>query len=294
MVRSLLITGASGFLGGHACSLLSRDWQVISAYHTRVPVSSGMQAIALDVTDADTLQRCWDECKPDAVLHTAAISKADQCQQKPTMSHRVNVEGALLLARLCRAAAIPFVFTSTDLVFDGTLPPYKETDQPRPLNVYGHQKATAEVRILAAYPDATVCRLPLLYGAATPTATCFLQSLLATIAASQPLHLFTNEFRTPAEVTDVVHGLNLALQQSITGILHLGGPQRISRYEFGLHMANAFGFSPDLIRPCTQDAVDLVAPRPQDVSLDSQRALARGYSPRPVAVALRVIADATA
>lgn len=289
-MRSLLVTGASGFLGWHICHLLSKDWHIIGTYcHHPITFKTGA-TIPLDVTDTAAVQAYWEQFQPDAVLHTAAISKVNQCEQQPDRSYRVNVSGALDLAQRCAAADIPFVFTSTDLVFDGDRAPYSETDQPQPLNVYGRQKATAEAQILAVYPNATICRLPLLYGAATPIATSFLQNFMGAIATGKPLTLFTDEVRTPAEVTDVVHGLGLVLTQGVTGILHLGGPQRINRYEFGLKMADAFHFSADLLTPCTQASVNLPAPRPKDVSLDSRKAFALGYSPRKVEDGLRAIA----
>lgn len=289
-MRSLLITGASGFLGGHACQQLSADWQISGTYHTHPIPFSNVQPVALDLFNPEALAAVWEQTRPDAVLHTAAISKAHQCEQQPPLSEQVNIVGAVNLAKRCAVAGIPFVFTSTDLVFDGTQAPYDETAPPTPLNVYGQHKATAEAQILQVYPAATVCRLPLLYGAATPIAACFLQNFLGAIAAGQSLNLFTDEFRTPAAVTDVVQGLGLVLTQGITGILHLGGPERISRYEFGLKMADAFNLDASLITPCTQAMVALPAPRPQDVSLDSRKAFGLGYAPRRVEPALAAIA----
>ena len=290
-MRSLLITGASGFLGWHACQALSVDWRIVGTYLTQ-PLSLQVGTTTpLDITDADSIQRCWAAVKPDAVLHTAAISKANQCQQNPDASYCVNVDGTVNLARYCAKAQIPFLFTSTDLVFDGTQSPYAETDAPAPINIYGQQKAEAEAQILQIYPDATICRLPLLYGTAAPTATCFLQIFLEAIAAGKSLSLFTDEVRTPAEVGDAISGFALILEQGITGTVHLGGPQRINRYNFGLEMAEVVNFSTDLLIPCTQASVQLSAPRPQDVSLDSRKAFALGYSPRGVKAALRAIAN---
>ena len=288
-MRSLLVTGASGFLGWHTCQQLSPNWKIFGTYHTHPVTLNSGETLALDLTHPESLQACWEQVKPDAVLHTAAMSKANQCQQQPESSEQINVFGAVNLAKQCATANIPFVFTSTDLVFDGTYPPYGEDDRPNPLNIYGQHKARAEAQILAAYPEASICRLPLLFGAATPTATCFLQNFLATIAADQPLNLFTDEIRTPADVTDVAQGLNLVLTQGITGMLHLGGPESISRYEFGLKMADAFCFPPDRLTPCSQAKVNLPAPRPQNVSLNSQRAFALGYAPRGVEAALQAI-----
>ncbi|MGF1521466.1 MAG: SDR family oxidoreductase [Leptolyngbyaceae cyanobacterium] len=292
-MRSLLITGASGFLGWHASHLLAPAWQIHGTYHTHPVAIAAGSVSQLDLNHDAEVQACWDQINPSAVLHTAAASKVNRCQQDPESSYRVNVTGAVKLAERCAAARIPFLFTSTDLVFDGTQAPYAETDVPSPINHYGQQKATAESRILAAYPDATICRLPLLYGAATPTANCFLQGFLAAIAEDKPLTLFTDEIRTPAAVTDVIQGLSLVLEQGITGILHLGGPESINRYEFGLRMAAAFNFSARFLIPCLQASVSLPAPRPKDVSLNSQKAFGLGYAPRAVDIALRAIAEQT-
>ena len=290
-MRSLLITGASGFLGWHACRLLAKDWQIYGTYHTHpISLETG-NVYALNLEDDDAVQACWDVVNPSAVLHTAAISKVNQCQHDPEGSYRINVNGSVKLAQRCAAADIPFLFTSTDLVFDGTQAPYTEMDHPTPINHYGKQKAIAEAQILAAHSQATICRLPLLYGAATPTATCFLQGFSDAIAAGKTLTLFTDEIRTPAEVTDVVGGLNLVLAQNIAGILHLGGTQRLNRYEFGLMMAEAFNLPATAMTPCLQSSVTLPAPRPKDVSLNSQRAFSLGYAPRSAEVALRAIAE---
>lgn len=289
-MRSLWITGASGFLGWHACQALSCDWQIYGTYHTRPVTLEKGTVESLDLLEDDAVQAYLDKTQPDAVLHTAAISKAGQCQRDPDSSYPVNVTSAVTLAQRCAEAAIPFVFTSTDLVFDGTQAPYQEGDLPTPVNHYGHQKAEAEQSILAVYASATVCRLPLMYGAATPTATCFLQNFLATMQAGTPLTLFTDEVRTPAAVTDVVQGLRLVLDQNITGLLHLGGPQRLNRYEFGRLTATAFQMSETRLQPCLQSSVPLSAPRPQDVSLNSERAFALGYKPRFPAEALQRLA----
>lgn len=290
-MRSLLVTGASGFLGWHVCRLLATDWQVWGTYNTQPFSMEWGTAYPLNLMREASIQECWETVKPDAVLHAAAISKVNQCQQDPEGSLPINVDATLKLVRRCADSGIPFLFTSTDLVFDGTQAPYSETDAPSPVNHYGQQKARAEAEILTVYPQATVCRLPLLYGAQTPTASCFLQGFLAAIAAGKTLTLFTDEIRTPAEVTDVVQGLNLVLQQELTGIIHLGGPQRLNRYDFGLLMAAAFDVSSTAMQPCLQSSVSLPTPRPKDVSLDSQKAFALGYDPRDVKTALQAIAQ---
>ncbi len=291
MVRSLLITGASGFVGWYVCRHFATRWQVYGTYCRHVPVvDAGILPYAVDLTCDRSLQAAWDALQPDAVLHLAAIAKVNQCQQDPTGSRALNITAAVHLAALCAQRDIPFLFTSTDLVFDGTQAPYAETALPQAVNEYGRQKAIAEAAIREVYPAATIVRLPLLYGAPTPHAECFLQGFLRAIAAGKTLTLFTDEVRTPAAVTDIVQGIDLLLQQGQTGIWHLGGPERINRYAFGLQMAAAFHVDSTLMQPCLQSSVALPAPRPQDVSLNSAKAFALGYAPQAVAPALVAIA----
>lgn len=285
-MRSLLITGASGFLGGHFCRQRPPGWQLWGTYQSQPVTFPEVATVRLDVTDETSLQAAWEQVRPDAVVHTAALSKTGQCQQQPDLSYQINVVGTVNLARRCAQAQIPFIFTSTDLVFDGTAPPYGESDRPHPINVYGQHKALAEAQVLAAYPAATLCRLPLLLGPATATAHCFVQPFLAAIAAGTPQTLFTDEVRTPVAVTDAVQGLQLVLAQGLTGYLHLGGRDRLNRYELGCLIADSVGVSTASLQPGLQASVNLTTPRPRDVSLNSQKALARGYAPQSLAAAL--------
>ena len=283
--QRLLITGASGFLGGPLSQLAQAQWQVEGLYHRHPIEIPGATCHRLDLTDAQAVTAWFEQWLPDAVIHTAAISQPNRCEQDPDLSYAINVQASETLATLCRKAHIPLVFTSTEQVFDGQAAPYDETASPNPINTYGHHKLEAEQRIWASYPAATLCRLPLLYGPPSPHGTCFLQDFLARLRAGQPISLFIDEYRTPAYVEDVAAGLLLALNHPGT-LLHLGGPERLSRYDFGLRMAEVFDLKAHLIQPCRQADVAMAAIRPADVSSNSQRAMALGYQPRTIAAGL--------
>lgn len=283
----LLVTGASGFLGWHLCRLAQATWQVTGTFHRHVPQQlPGVTLHAIDLGDLDAIAPWLAQLAPAAVIHTAALSQPNRCEQNPAQSYRVNVEATRVLAECCAQHQIPLVFTSTDQVFDGQSPPYSEASLPSPINLYGHHKAEAEALVQTLHPTAASCRLPLLYGPPSPTADCFLQGFLRTLKAGQPLNLFTDEFRTPAYVEDVAAGLLLALEKA-PGLLHLGGPDRLSRYDFGLRMAEVFGLDPSLLIPGKQADVIMPARRPADVSSSSQKAFSLGYRPRGVIAGLQ-------
>ena len=291
----ILLTGASGFLGGIFCRELAREHEIIGLCQARPIVSPvgqpGVRPLRLDLTDGPALAELLRAEDFDAVIHAAALSNPNQCQQAPELSRRVNVEATTLLAELCAARGLPLAFTSTDLVFDGTGSLYAEDAPPSPVSLYGEHKVLAEEAVRARHPEGgLVCRLPLLFGRSEPGAACFLDGFLACARRGETLRLFEDEFRSPADARDVARGLVLMLERGARGILHLGGPERLSRLTFGQRLKDALealGQGPDLRLEATRQAdVPMAAPRPRDVSLTSARAIALGFAPATVAQAL--------
>ncbi|WP_414578493.1 SDR family oxidoreductase [Anabaena sp. CCY 9402-a] len=288
-MKKLLITGASGFLGWHLCQIAKQNWQIYGTYYYHNIAISGINLIKLNLTDFAELKQAFREIQPDAVIHTAARSQPNFCQIHPQESHLINVTASSNIAGLCADYAIPCVFTSTDLVFDGLNAPYKETDAVCPVNIYGEQKVLAEIQMLERYPMTAVCRMPLMFGNATPTAKSFIQPFIEILNQRQELNLFIDEFRTPTSAKTAVQGLLLALEK-VNGIIHLGGKERISRYDFGRLLVDVFQLPAIGLKGCRQQDVQMAAPRPADVSLDSSKAFILGYQPKSIKEELEELA----
>jgi dTDP-4-dehydrorhamnose reductase len=284
---NILITGASGFLGWNLCQEAKANWQVFGTYFSQSVTISQSTLYKIDLRDYQQLKQLFIAINPDVVIHTAAASKPNFCQTNPEESCSINVTASVNIARLCGEYNIPLAFTSTDLVFDGLNPPYQESDRVSPICIYGEQKVTAEQEMLKIYPATAVCRMPLMFGLPSPVANSFLQGFINSLQAGKTLDLFTDEFRTPASATTAAKGLLLAIEKKVNGLLHLGGKERMSRYEFGLLLAELLGCDRSLIRPVKQQDVVMTAPRSPDTSLDSSKAKGLGYQPRSLEVELR-------
>ncbi|UCD34930.1 MAG: NAD(P)-dependent oxidoreductase [Nitrospiraceae bacterium] len=276
--KKLLVTGVSGFLGWNLCRTAQQEWDVWGTWCTHPVIAPGATFVQVDLTDFRRLKRIMGDIGPDAVIHTAANSRPDYCEQHRAETQRINVDAALILAKLCADRSIPFAFTSTDLVFDGLRPPYGEHAPVSPVNVYGEQKARAEEHVLKAYPEAAVCRMPLMFGDPGPAASSFFMSMVAALREGRELKLFVDEFRTPVSGRTAAEGLLLALVKT-QGLLHLGGAERISRFCFGLLLMDALGIREARMMQCRQADVATAARRAPDVSLDSARAFALGFRP---------------
>ncbi len=277
-MKKLLVTGASGFLGWNLCQLAKPEWDVYGTYFSHPGEIPGVNLIKVDLRDFEEIKRIFHEIQPAAVIHMAAQSSPNFCQSHPIESHSINVTAAWNIAGLCADSSIPCVFTSTDLVFNGLNPPYRETDPVSPVSLYGEQKVIAEEGMLERYPLTAVCRMPLMFGMATPPATSFMQPFIKTLREGQELSLFTDEFRTPVSGKTAAQGLLLALE-NVKGRIHLGGKERVSRYDFGRLLVEVLQLPETGLKKCRQKDVEMAAPRPPDVSLDSSMAFALGYAP---------------
>ena len=277
-MKKLLITGASGFLGWHLCQIAKQEWEVYGTYFSHTLEIPGIKMLKVDLVDFQELKQIFDAVQPAAVIHTAAISQPNFCQTHPDESHAINVTASCNIAGLCADSSISCAFTSTDLVFDGLNAPYRETDPVCPVNIYGEQKVMAEEGMLKRYPMTAICRMPLMFGKETPTATSFIQPFIQTLKQGKELNLFIDEFRTPVSGKTAAKGLLLALEK-VNGLIHLGGKEIISRYDFGRLLVEVFQLAPDGLKGCQQKDVKMAAPRPSDVSLDSSKAFSLGYQP---------------
>ncbi|QIR39645.1 NAD(P)-dependent oxidoreductase [Tolypothrix sp. PCC 7910] len=277
-MKKLLVTGASGFLGWHICQQAKPEWEVYGTYFANHLEIGDIETLKVNLTDLQELKQIFNDIKPDAVIHTAALSQPNFCQNHPQESYAINVTASCNIAGLCADYAIPCAFTSTDLVFDGLNAPYQETDSVNPLSIYGEQKVQAEIGMLERYPHTAVCRMPLMFGMATPTAKSFMQQFIETLQAGKELSLFIDEFRTPVSGKTAAQGLLLALEK-VQGLIHLGGKERISRYDFMRQLVEVFEIPNAKLKGCRQEDIKMAAPRPKDVSLNSSKAFALGYQP---------------
>lgn len=288
-MKKLLVTGASGFLGWYLCQQAQADWTVVGTYRDRPFAQTGVTPFALDLTDFQALKQAIQTLQPDAVIHAAAQAKPNLCETHPEDAYRINVTASCNLAGLCADAAIPCVFVSTDLVFNGLNPPYREGDPVSPINRYGEQKVAAEQGMRVHYSAVTICRMPLMFGAAPVPS--FIQPFLQTLRSGQDLKLFIDEFRTPVSGAIAAKGILLALETG-QALLHLGGRERLSRYQFGELMAAVWDLPKHQIVPCQQAEVPMAASRPPDVSMDSSLAFSLGYSPGELRDQLRALVEA--
>jgi dTDP-4-dehydrorhamnose reductase len=282
----VLVTGAAGLLGGRLAELLARRFDVVGARHdSTLPVD--LPSVTLDVRQRDSVERAFDTAKPDAVLHAAALANASECERDPARAHAINVDGSRWVAEACARRNVRLVALSTDLVFAGDRASSDEETPVGPLMTYGRTKWDGEEVALGTCAGAVIARVTLLSGRGFGRRGSSTEEIAWALRERRALTLFTDEYRTPVDAESLVVALGALLTGTQTGRFHLGGPERISRYELGLRVARVLGLDPAPIEGVRQ-AERAGPPRPADVSLDSGRARRLlGFSPRPLDEVIR-------
>jgi len=268
MKPKLLVTGGTGFLGGHVITQAKAHWQVFATFRTQHPKTEEVSWIRMDLENTEHIFKIMDFISPQAVIHTAGMTQVDACEIEREKAFQINVIATEKIAEWCKKEKARLVFVSSDMVFDGEKGNYTESDIPNPLNWYGNTKAIAETRIFNIYPESVCARVALIYGKPALWGTSFSNELIKKLSCGEKVKLFTDQFRTPIDAPHLAQALLELAESSLTGTFHLGGPERIDRYTWGLQLAESYGLSLDLIEPIQMEDISWVAPRPRDVSLN--------------------------
>jgi dTDP-4-dehydrorhamnose reductase len=220
------ITGAGGLIGNYLI-------QTAPPIAPHRPVRA-LTRNQLDLLDFDAVRREFQQDRPQMVIHCAAITGIAEAHANPALAHRVNVEITRLLAEL--AAEIQFVFFSTDLVFDGRQGNYSETDAVNPVHVYGETKAAAE-QIVQKNPRHLVVRTSINGGISRAGNRGFNEQMQLAWKSGGKIKLFTDEFRCPIFAGETARAVWELAAQKRTGLFHVAGAERLSRWHIGQLLA---------------------------------------------------------
>ncbi|MFQ6027998.1 MAG: SDR family oxidoreductase [Dehalococcoidia bacterium] len=273
----VLVTGASGFVGSYLLERLAdlEKYQVSATYCTRQPqaesdnsawcqASSWHQA---DLNHPDNLDEVFQQTRPDAVVHLAAVSDVTASETDPRQATAVNVTGTENIARLCRQYQAHLVFLSTDYVFDGQRGYYREEEPPQPVLHYGLTKWEAELALRRELPGSSILRTSLMYGWPVPGGHGNLATgVINNLENQRPFCGYTDMYRSPTYVGDVVEGVLRLIPGRHPGTHHLAGPEWVNMGDFARAVAEVFRLDSRLVEPAESEGYN--ASRPRLLGLD--------------------------
>ncbi len=294
-MKKILITGGTGFIGRH----LSEFWKnrtdlELTATGRRgdgglyLPVSVHYKAIEL--TDKNAVFAFINELLPATVIHSAAMSRPNDCELDKKSCHEINVNATGYLVEACKLTGSELIFMSTDMVF-GDDGPYTEEDKPCPVNYYGETKVMAEEIIRASGLNYAIVRTVLVYGKKLAgQQNTFLHWVYDNIKAGKTIRVFTDQHRTACFVNDLCNGIDALVQTGAQGIFHLCGSETFTPFEIAKAVARYHGFDEELVQPVTNAEMKETARRPKNCTLNIDKAKGvLGYSTTSLQDALKII-----
>lgn len=249
-------------LGRAVVRRLSRECQVSYTVHRTGFEFKGATAIPCDLAAGDLTLPAFD-----AVVHTAAQTDVDFCQSNPEEAYKANVLATRNLVAACPGAY--FIYISTDFVFDGQKGLYREIDQASPISEYGRTKYLGEKEIPVSGCAVRTSIYGILGNEKKPT---FIERSLEGLGNGREIYGFEDQWFSPVSIYNLAEMLTEIVEQRPNGILHLGGPERISKYQFLRQLAASFGYPESLVKANSFSNHKFLAPRPRDASLDISRA----------------------
>ena len=262
-----LVTGSAGLIGSQVVKdLLAQNHQVYSCYHDAKPEQG--TPVILDLLDKNNIIETINKIKPDIIIHLAAMTGVDQCELQQDLAMKINSDATEILAREASTQEAFFVYVSTDYVFDGKKGMVKENDVPNPLGFYGKSKLAGELTLNKFASAYAIVRTSTPFGL-HKTKKSFPIWVKENLELKKEIPVLVDQFTSPTYVPNLSRMLIEIATKQITGVIHLAGATRISRYQFAELVADKLSLDKQLLVPTNSKDMKWKAQRPKDSSLDA-------------------------
>ena len=265
-MTTILITGASGQLGMSLKRIFNSKYEIISTTGNNNPTGSSMY---LDVTNPMLFKEVMETTNPDLVINLAALTNVDLCEKNPELAYSINIGG---MDNLVNAFKGPIIHVSTDYVFDGEDGPYKEEDTTNPLNVYGLSKLESEKLLLDHTENSLVIRSNVLYDYSSKSEASFLNWVVDSLTQEKEISVVEDQWNNPTWTGSLAVVIARAIDTQVTGLLHWGDGDLVSRFDFANKIADVFNLKKSLIKPILTSELNQTAKRPLKSGLTSDYA----------------------
>jgi len=268
MKKRLLITGISGLLGSNLAYCLKDRYRIVGWYHSQPVRIPHVEIGRVDMCDSLQVQEYLKVCDPDIVIHCAAQANVDFCEEKPVLSHQLNVDATKNLIKALNPQKHKLIYISTDLVYDGKKGQYKETDKVRPLNVYGKTKLQAE-KIVSKLKNSLILRTNFFGFNIRQDKFSLGEWVIHALGKNHPILGFTDVRFSSIYTFDLAKIIDKIINLDVVGVFNCGSKNSISKYDFLRLVACKVGLPQEYVRPVEVDKADLKAKRSKNLSLNS-------------------------
>nr|WKN34797.1 SDR family oxidoreductase [Tunicatimonas sp. TK19036] len=293
----VLVTGANGLLGQKLLPLLvaSENVQVVATSKGKARFQSAypVEYYALDITQRDQVFNIVHLVRPDVIIHTAAMTNVDYCEQHQDACWEANVQSVAHLLHAAEAYNSFFIHLSTDFIFAGDQRHLTEEAAPNPVNFYGQSKLQAEHLVKQSRVKHAILRTALVYGIVPGMSRSNIVLWVKnSLEAQKAIRVVDDQYRTPTLAEDLAMGCYLTMQHRAQGVFNISGGEVLTPYQMALLVADCFGLERGLISRTDASAFSQPARRPPETGLIIEKAKKKlGYQPHSFPAGLELVSQ---
>jgi dTDP-4-dehydrorhamnose reductase len=251
-LMKVLVTGAKGMLGSDLCPIFAQHHHVLAT-----------DLEEIDVRHPTAVMKAFKEFRPELVLHLAALTNVDGCQQNKDEAFLTNAVGTKNVSLACAQVGAAIVYISTGSVFDGTgSEPYSEFDTPNPQSEYSKAKYQGELMVKELVRKHYIVRAGWMFGGGDRDKK-FVGKIIALANRGQKLQVVDDKFGSPTYTRDMARGILRLVETGWYGTYHMANTGCCSRFEYACKVVELAGIDSCPMEPVSSDAFPLPAPRPR-------------------------------
>jgi dTDP-4-dehydrorhamnose reductase len=266
----ILITGASGLLGLNLALETTRRHTVFGTVNLHALKTDAFTVIQTDLLAPGAVERLLESTQPDWVIHCAALANLDTCEADPLLAQQLNTDLPRTLASHVARSGARLVHISTDSVFDGLRGDYSEEDIPTPIGVYSRTKLNGELAVADVDPTAIIARVNL-FGWSLTGSRSLAEFFFNNLSLGKQVMGFTDVFFCPLLANELADIFVRMLEKNLRGLYHVVSSESLSKYDFGVHLAQRFNLDGSLINPTSVTQSGLKATRSPNLTLRSDK-----------------------
>ncbi|HEX9828795.1 MAG TPA: dTDP-4-dehydrorhamnose reductase [Bacteroidota bacterium] len=269
-MKRILICGSNGLLGQRLSLMLGNqtEYEILNTSHHRTFVLEKhlFDYTQLDITRKGDVKSLISSFQPTVIFNAAAATNVDWCETNRDEAWKINVNGVEHLIEAARKVGAKLIHVSTDYIFDGKHPPYKEDDRPEPLSYYGKSKLAAENALRLSDIPHAIIRTIVVYGHGMNVKKNFPLWVLENLKAGNTIRCAEDQVNNPTYVGDLARSLIKVMERDREGVYHVCGSEAASRLVFAQRVAEVFGLDGSLLQPVKSADLQQAAKRPLNTS----------------------------
>jgi dTDP-4-dehydrorhamnose reductase len=270
MKRKIILTGATGLFGSNIIRNLKNKNILILWGHKKKTKIKGHEIHKIDLTKYSEIERKLKKIKPKAIIHSAALTNVDLCEQEVIKAYNLNSKATENLAILCKKFKIKMIYLSSDQIYNGKKRAYKEDDKISPINIYGITKFLGESYIRSNLKNFLIIRTNF-FGFGTKLRKSLSDFILDNLKKRRKIYMYTDVFFNPLYVSTLIEYIFKLESLNLTGIFNLTSDQKITKYRFAVKIAKKFNLEKKLIIPSKISTKENKVKRPSNMFLTNKK-----------------------